>query len=73
MKDYNFYVYILTNLNKTVLYTGITNDLERRLFEHKNGSSEFTTKYNCYYLIYWEHHKYVLNAIDREKQIKSCT
>ncbi|MBK8945872.1 MAG: GIY-YIG nuclease family protein [Ignavibacteriae bacterium] len=68
----HFYVYILTNKNKTVLYTGITNNLQRRLFEHKNNFVDgFTKKYNIHYLIYFEIFKDSLNAIKREKQIKA--
>lgn len=70
MKEHNYYVYILTNFCKTVLYTGVKNDLQRRLVEHEGGMSEFTAKYNCFYLVYWEHHPYVNNAIAREKEIK---
>ena len=70
MKEHNYYVYILTNFTKTVLYVGVTNDLVRRLKEHRQGTSIFTAKYNCFYLIYWEHHQYVNNAIEREKVIK---
>ncbi|WP_028667333.1 GIY-YIG nuclease family protein [Runella zeae] len=70
MKDHSYYVYILTNYSKTVLYVGVTNNLVRRLDEHKQGLSGFTAKYNCFYLLYWEHHKYVYNAIEREKEIK---
>ncbi|MCU0338654.1 MAG: GIY-YIG nuclease family protein [Spirosomaceae bacterium] len=70
MKDHQYYVYILTNFTKTVLYVGITNDLVRRLEEHKQGTSAFTAKYKCHYLIYWEHHQYINNAIEREKEIK---
>lgn len=55
MKFKNYYVYILTNKHKTVLYIGVTNDLGRRLFEHKNKTnSGFTSKYKCYYLIHYE-------------------
>lgn len=70
-----YFVYILTNFSKTVLYTGVTNDLRRRLFEHKEGVNKksFTTKYNCYYLIYWEKFNFVEQAIDREKQIKGMS
>jgi putative endonuclease len=71
MKTY--YVYILTNKNKTVLYTGVTNDLHRRLYEHathKDHINAFTYKYNCYYLVYYEEFNEVNQAIDREKQIK---
>ena len=70
MKEHNYYVYILTNYSKKVLYTGVTNDLHRRLSEHKMGKSEFTAKYNCFYLVYWEYLKYINNAIEREKEIK---
>ena len=68
-----YYVYILTNKNKTVLYTGVTNDLQRRLWEHSHHEKQintFTFKYNCYYLIYYEEHNDVNMAIEREKQIK---
>lgn len=67
-----YFVYILTNHNKTVLYTGVTNDLKRRLYEHKEGVNKdsFTTKYKCYYLIYWDRFNDIEQAINREKQIK---
>lgn len=71
--SHNYYVYILTNKNKTVLYTGVTNNLKERLYFHKNPlsfSKAFTTKYKCYYLIYYEHFFQIENAIQREKQIK---
>ena len=71
---HNYYVYILTNLNKTVLYTGITNELKERLYWHKNPQTleviHFTFKYKCFYLIYYEHFLDVNAAISREKQIK---
>ncbi len=72
---HEYYVYILTNYNKTVLYTGVTNDLSRRLFEHENSVQlkSFTTKYKCFYLIYWDKFNFVQQAIDREKQIKGWT
>ena len=55
MKDYNYYVYILTNFNNKVMYIGVTNNLERRLYEHKNGIFEgFTKKYNIKKLVYFE-------------------
>lgn len=67
-----YFVYILTNYKKSVLYTGVTNDLKRRLYEHKEGLNKgsFTTKYKCYYLIYWDKFNNVEQAINREKQIK---
>ncbi len=68
----NYYVYTLTNYNKTDLYTGVTNDLERRLNEHKTGLNKdsFTSKYKCYYLLYFDNFEPIEQAIDREKQIK---
>jgi putative endonuclease len=66
-------VYILTNRNKTVIYTGVTNDLKKRLYQHQNpaiDSNSFTNKYRCYHLIFWEHFSEVNCAIAREKQIK---
>ena len=68
MKDY--YIYILTNKSKT-LYTGITNNLNRRVYEHKNKLIEgFTKKYNIDKLIYFELFNNPKDAIRREKQIK---
>jgi putative endonuclease len=73
MRQYNFYTYIMTNSAKKVLYVGVTNDLERRLYEHYFGSDQkesFTKKYKCYYLVWFERHQYVNHAIEREKEIK---
>ena len=74
MKDHNYYTYILTNENRTVLYTGVTNDLETRLIEHLQDSlgdkQTFAGKYNCIHLVYYEYYQYVQLAIAREKQIK---
>ena len=70
---HNYYVYILTNKIKTVLYTGVTNNLKQRLYFHKNpeaNTKAFTAKYKVFYLIYYEHFKDVEEAIKREKQIK---
>ena len=69
---YNFYVYILTNKAKTVLYTGVTNNLKRRLEEHneKLNPQSFTAKYNLNYLIYYEKYGWIQQAIAREKEIK---
>jgi putative endonuclease len=69
---YNFYVHILTNKAKTVLYTGMTNNLKRRLHEHKSklNPNSFTAKYNVSYLLYYEHYGWVQQAIEREKEIK---
>src|SRR5690606_4736481 len=71
--SHNYYVYILTNKNKTVLYTGVTNNLKERLYAHTNPlpfSKAFTAKYKCFFLIYYEHFFEVDEAIEREKQIK---
>ena len=74
MRDHNYFVYILTNFHRKVLYTGVTNDLERRLHEHRISSEtdkkSFTGKYNCFYLVYWERHQWIQHAIEREKEIK---
>ncbi len=73
MNKYTFYVYIVTNPQRTVLYTGMTNDLVRRMIEHyesRGQNDKFAGKYYCYNLIYWEFHQYVNNAIAREKEIK---
>ena len=69
-----FYDYILTNRNKTVLYTGMTNNLADRLIEHWIGKAgSFTTRYQVYYLIWYDTTRYVLNAIQTEKAIKRCS
>ncbi|HJX60620.1 MAG TPA: GIY-YIG nuclease family protein [Thermodesulfobacteriota bacterium] len=65
-----YYVYIMTNRSKT-LYTGVTNDLTRRVYEHKNKMIDgFTKKYNITKLVYFEETNDILSAITREKQIK---
>jgi putative endonuclease len=70
--DRQYYVYIMTNSNNTVLYTGVTNDLKRRVYEHKAKSVEgFTKKYNITKLVYYEVFGDAYSAITREKQIKS--
>jgi putative endonuclease len=67
----NYYVYILTNWNNKVVYVGMTNDLERRIAEHKSKSVPgFTSRYNVKKLVYFEHTTDVLQAIAREKEIK---
>ena len=72
----NYFVYITTNPGKTVLYTGITNDLTRRMFEHyenRGNSASFAGKYYCYRLIYWERYPSARMAIERETEIKNMT
>ena len=67
----HFYVYIMTNKSKT-LYTGVTNDLQRRVYEHKTKAvTGFTQRYNVTQLVYYEIFKHVQVAISREKQIKT--
>ena len=62
----------MTNRNNTVLYTGITNNLQRRVYEHKNNmGSKFTSKYNIAKLVYYEIFEDPENAIIREKRIKA--
>ena len=68
------YVYVLTNRNNKVLYIGVTNNLERRLYEHKHHLAEgFTKKYNVHKLVYFEYTSDVLAALAREKQLKGWT
>ncbi|MDD3036065.1 MAG: GIY-YIG nuclease family protein [Candidatus Saccharimonadaceae bacterium] len=72
MKPHNYFVYIITNYNKSVLYTGVTNSLSRRINEHSMGLVEgFSKRYNCKYLIYYQHFPDINLAISREKQIKT--
>ncbi|EEI82505.1 GIY-YIG nuclease family protein [Anaerococcus tetradius] len=67
-----YYVYILSNYNNKVIYTGVTNNLERRLYEHKHHLADgFTSKYNVNKLVYFETGDSIDGAIAREKQIKS--
>ena len=68
-----YYVYILTNKTKTVLYTGVTNNLQRRVQEHRSNlkQNSFTSKYKVYMLVYYETTTDITSAIAREKQIKN--
>ena len=69
-KNYNFYVYIMANING-VLHIGITNNLERRVYEYKKEIfSGFSEKYKCKKLVYCEDFRYIQEAISREKQLK---
>jgi putative endonuclease len=69
-----YYVYIMTNWNNKVLYIGITNNLGRRVYEHKNKLvNGFTAKYNVNKLVYFDSTSDVKSAISREKQIKGWT
>lgn len=67
----DYFVYMLTNQNNTVLYTGVTNNLKRRLYEHQHNLIDgFTKKYNVHKLVYFDSTTDVRSAIAREKQIK---
>jgi putative endonuclease len=67
-----FYVYIMTNPRHTVLYTGMTNNLMRRVWQHKNAQDGgFTVRYHCSVLVLYEVYLDSYNAIAREKQIKA--
>lgn len=67
------FIYIMTNKNNTVLYTGVTSNLPKRIKEHKEKFYElsFTSKYNLTKLVYWEAFQEIGDAIFREKQIKA--
>ena len=70
---HNYFVYITTNPGRTVLYIGVTSDLEARLQQHysnRGNPATFAGKYNCYNLVYWERHQYIDHAIEREKELK---
>jgi putative endonuclease len=73
MKQHNYYVYIVTNPARTVLYIGVSNDLIIRLqqhFDNRGKPETFAGKYHCYNLIYWERFQYIDHAIEREKELK---
>ena len=71
MNVHQYFVYMLTNAWRNVIYTGVTNSLETRIWQHKNGAEDgFTKKYNCHSLVYYEIHEQISQAIEREKQIK---
>ena len=68
----SYYVYILSNVKRTIFYIGVTNHLIRRIHEHKNGLVEgFSKKYNLKYVIYFEEYKKIEEAIAREKKLKN--
>lgn len=70
----SYYIYIITNINNYVLYVGVTNDLQRRIYEHKNKLIKgFSEKYNLNKLVYYEIYDDVEQAILREKQIKASS
>ena len=72
MKNKKYYIYILTNIKNITLYIGITNNLERRIYEHKNELVDgFSKKYKLKKLVYYEEFKYIKDALAREKQLKN--
>ncbi|MBI2483196.1 GIY-YIG nuclease family protein [Candidatus Uhrbacteria bacterium] len=74
MTDRAYYVYMLTNAARTVLYIGMTNDLVRRIHEHRMGTVDgFTKKYRCDRLVYYEQYTTAYEALAREKALKGWT
>ncbi len=70
--DHQYFVYLMTNKNNKVIYTGVTNDLKRRVYEHREKLIDgFTKKYNVNKLVYFEFTSDINSAIQREKQIKA--
>ncbi|SRR5260370_11468780 len=70
-RDYDFWVYMMTNQSDSVLYIGLTNDLSRRVTKHRSGEVPgFTSDYRCHKLVYWEHYSDIEETIAREKQLK---
>jgi putative endonuclease len=72
MKVHAYYVYIITNKANTVLYIGVTNSLESRIYDHKHKTFKgFSAKYECNKLVYYEEFQWIQDAIAREKQLKA--
>ena len=72
MPSKHYYVYMISNFSRTVLYTGVTSNLIRRIYEHKNNLAEgFSKKYFIHDLLYYEIFEDFKTAVEREKQIKS--
>lgn len=70
-RDHNYYVYILASRRNGTLYAGVTNNLTRRVHEHRSGmANSFTRRYRVYTLVWFEHHTDIQAAILREKRIK---
>jgi putative endonuclease len=74
MKQHNYFVYIITNRKRGVLYTGVTNNVKRRAQEHAADAAgprkTFAGRYNCVHVVHLEWFRYIRDAIRREKQIK---
>ena len=74
MNDKNYYVYIMSSKNNSTLYVGVTNNLLRRVYEHKNNMLDgFSKRYKTHKLVYFEQTNDVISSINREKQIKKFT
>ena len=76
MKLHTYYVYIVTNSSKSVLYIGVTKNLSRRIIQHyecRGNSASFCGRYSCYWLLYFEEYQNIHRAIEREKQLKRWT
>ena len=70
-KEYRFYVYIISNYNRTSFYIGVTNNILERIIQHKSGiGSKFTSKYKTNELLYYETYAHIQDAISREKELK---
>jgi putative endonuclease len=70
-RDYNFWIYVVTNKNHSVLYIGVTNSLSRRTWQHREGDRPgFAADYRCTKLIYYEWYRDIRDAIARESQLK---
>jgi putative endonuclease len=70
-RDYTFWIYIMTNRHNSVLYVGMTNNLTRRVSQHRSYEVPgFTARYRCHKLVYYEHYSNVRTAIARETQLK---
>lgn len=71
---YEYFVYIVTNENKTTLYIGVTNNIQKRISQHyfdsQNIKKSFAGKYNCFYLVYYQGFESIESAILREKELK---
>ena len=71
VRDYDFWIYIVTNRNHSVLYIGVTNSLSRRVWKHREGiRASFPARYHCHKLVYYEHYRDIRDAIARESQLK---
>ena len=73
MRKYEFFVYIMANCKNGTLYIGVTNDIRRRVYEHKNNVCPgcFTARYGCDKLVYCEDYQYINDALEREKRLKA--